>query len=213
MRSRLLALRAAGMIAILVAAPAISVTAAQAHDGVSVTVTPSTIAPGGEVQLKVDGCKKNWANVSSDAFVADVDLSGGKNHDRDHESRLPLYGSATIRSSADKGSYEINVNCDGHDHSGVGNVQIVHKSDHHNDHSGDHSYPQPVAPVGAGGGGTATLASGDRSDSRSDAQNSAQASGAGTQHALIGLVLAGVAAVAVAFRSARRERAAGRNTD
>lgn len=176
MRSRLLALRAAGMIAILVAAPAISVTAAQAHDGVSVTVTPSTIAPGGEVQLKVDGCKKNWANVSSDAFVADVDLSGGKNHDRDHESRLPLYGSATIRSSADKGSYEINVNCDGHDHSGVGNVQIVHKSDHHNDHSGDHSYPQPVAPVGAGGGGTATLASGDRSDSRSDAQNSAQAS-------------------------------------
>ncbi|GGX89539.1 hypothetical protein [Streptomyces fructofermentans] len=54
----------------------------------------------------------------------------------------------------------------------------------------------PVAPVHAGGGGTARLAA---AEARSD--------GPGTRHAVIGLVLAGVAAVAVVARGvARRGR-------
>jgi hypothetical protein len=51
----------------------------------------------------------------------------------------------------------------------------------------------PVAPVHAGGGGAARLAAAD-----------ARAAGPGTRQAVIGLVLAGVAAIAVAVRSARR---------
>ncbi|MCZ0999216.1 hypothetical protein O1M63_15735 [Streptomyces mirabilis] len=49
----------------------------------------------------------------------------------------------------------------------------------------------PVAPVHAGGGGTAHFASVD-----------ARSSSPGTKHAVIGLVLASAAAVAVAVRSA-----------
>ncbi|MEU2262573.1 hypothetical protein ABZ557_20375 [Streptomyces sp. NPDC019645] len=57
----------------------------------------------------------------------------------------------------------------------------------------------PVAPVRAGGGGAA-----DRLAAQ-DAK-SADTQGPGTPHTVIGLLLAGAAAVAVAFRSARRRR-------
>lgn len=61
-----------------------------------------------------------------------------------------------------------------------------------------HSRPSPVAPVrDCGGGGTATLA-----------EQADEQSGPGTRHAVIGLALGAVAAVAVAFRSARRRRSA-----
>jgi hypothetical protein len=59
--------------------------------------------------------------------------------------------------------------------------------------SRDSAPASPVAPVHAGGGGTARLAATD-----------ARVAGPGTKQAVIGLVLAGVAAVAVAVRSARR---------
>ncbi|MDI9889133.1 hypothetical protein QMZ92_33535 [Streptomyces sp. HNM0645] len=57
----------------------------------------------------------------------------------------------------------------------------------------------PVAPVRAGGGGAA-----DRLAAQS--AESADTQGPGTPHTVIGLLLAGAAAVAVAFRSARRRR-------
>ncbi|MCX4823333.1 hypothetical protein OG883_26305 [Streptomyces sp. NBC_01142] len=61
----------------------------------------------------------------------------------------------------------------------------------------DQDHASPVAPVQAGGGGTASLA----------AEHAVQENrGPGTPHTVIGLLLAGVAAVAVAFRSARRRR-------
>jgi hypothetical protein len=53
-------------------------------------------------------------------------------------------------------------------------------------------YASPVAPVHAGGGGTATSV--------------AASAGPGTAHAVTGLVLAGVAAVAVVLRGSRRRR-------
>ncbi|MER6994799.1 hypothetical protein [Streptomyces sp. NPDC000410] len=54
----------------------------------------------------------------------------------------------------------------------------------------------PYAPVSAGGGGTSAAL----------AVKGADEQGPGTTHTVIGLVLAGVAAVAVALRSSRRRR-------
>ncbi|MFD4588540.1 hypothetical protein [Streptomyces sp. NPDC058434] len=64
----------------------------------------------------------------------------------------------------------------------------------------------PVAPVRAGGGGAA-----DRLAAQ-DAK-SADTQGPGTPHTVIGLLLAGAAAVAVAFRSARRRRVGSSDRD
>jgi hypothetical protein len=64
----------------------------------------------------------------------------------------------------------------------------------------------PVAPVRAGGGGAATALA-------SEDARSAETQGPGTPHTVIGLVLAAVAAVAVAFRSARRRRAGTTDED
>ncbi|MER7819075.1 hypothetical protein [Streptomyces sp. NPDC096153] len=64
----------------------------------------------------------------------------------------------------------------------------------------------PVAPVRAGGGGAA-----DRLAAQ-DAK-SADTQGPGTPHTVIGLLLAGAAAVAVAFRSARRRRVGSTDRD
>ncbi|TLQ45690.1 hypothetical protein [Streptomyces marianii] len=57
----------------------------------------------------------------------------------------------------------------------------------------------PVAPVRAGGGGAAERLA-------AQSAKSADTQGPGTPHTVIGLLLAGAAAVAVAFRSARRRR-------
>ncbi|MFE7841279.1 hypothetical protein ACFU53_36080 [Streptomyces sp. NPDC057474] len=75
----------------------------------------------------------------------------------------------------------------------------------------------PVAPVRAGGGGAAAqLAAADPADARGSADpansmDDARHTGPGARHAVVGLVLAGVAAVAVVARGARRGR--GRGTE
>ncbi|MEN8650219.1 hypothetical protein ABCR94_06130 [Streptomyces sp. 21So2-11] len=181
MRSALLALRAAGVAAVLMAAPA---TAAYAHDSVSIQVTPSTIAPGGEVELRVSDCKGTTGVARSSAFSrGETNLNGKDGREN------PLYGEARINSSIGAGTYEISVDCDGHNHNKVGTVTVVHHQPTHQ----PTQHATPVSPVHAGGGGTAQLAS-----------ETAEGDGPGTRHTVIGLVLAGVAAVAVAFRSVRR---------
>lgn len=202
----ILTLRAAGLVAILVGAPALGVTAAQAHDAVKVTVTPSTIAPGGEIELKVDGCTSSSGWATSDAFVAKADLSGGEGG----HSKSPIYGETTVKSSVKSGTYKINVHCGGREHSGTGSFQVVHTSggrpDHHSGHPDHPTWAaSPVAPVRAGGGGTAVLAAGDH--------EKAEQSGPGTPQAVIGLALAGVAALAVVIRSVRRQRLSGKDSD
>jgi hypothetical protein len=62
-------------------------------------------------------------------------------------------------------------------------------------------FVSPVAPVQAGGGGTAHLVA---------AEQTRTEKGPGAVHAVIGLVLAGAAATAVALRSVRRR---SRGTD
>lgn len=260
MRSGLLALRAAGLVAVMVAVPVLGATAAEAHDSVDVKVTPSPVRPGGEVKIRVTGCENpRSAAARSDVFVADSELAAR----RGGGGESPLNGEAKVESSAKDGSYEVDVWCDGHDHRGAVAFEVNHKpkpkpsakpkpssepkasakpsakpeskpeakpkpkpkpsatgsteprstpeSKPQPARTGRQSQPprthptpgdsqaSPVAPVRAGGGGRTTVA--------------ADGAGPSTPHTVIGLVLAGVTAVAVAFRSARRKRSAARDSD
>ncbi|MFC9244522.1 hypothetical protein ACFT7S_10985 [Streptomyces sp. NPDC057136] len=144
-----------------------------------VSVTPSAIAPGGEVELWVDICGKGkQAKGNSDAFVSEAHFAPADNKG--------LFAEAKIRSDVEPGDYDVWVHCKGDKGKATGKITVVH-----------HRQPSPVAPVRAGGGGTATLA-----------DQAAEQDGPGTPHAVTGLVLGAVAAVAVAFRSARRRRSA-----
>ncbi|MFE5981598.1 hypothetical protein ACFQ63_18055 [Streptomyces wedmorensis] len=200
MRSGPLALRAAGAALVLVLAP--TAGSAYAHDGVKVTVTPSTASPGADVDVRVHGCKGTTGAAKSQAFVADAELTGrdgGKN---------PLFGDTTIRSGLEDGTYKVSVTCDGHDHPDVGTVQVrhhqpTHRPTHRPTHQPTH-HATPVAPVRAGGGGTAAFAA----PAAPGVAQTAGDGGLGTPYTLLGLGMAAVAAVAVAFRSSRR-RAAG----
>ncbi|MFJ8753233.1 hypothetical protein ACIREO_28450 [Streptomyces sp. NPDC102441] len=166
---------AAGAIS-LPASAALAATAGDDRTG-TVSVSPSRVSPGGEVELRTDVCGKGKsARGNSEAFASEArfEPSDGKG----------LFAEARIRSDAAPDDYEVWVTCkDGHGKA-TGTVTVVH-----------HSRPSPVAPVRAGGGGTAVLA-----------EEAVADEGPGTRHELIGLGLGAVAAVAVAFRSARRRR-------
>lgn len=152
--------------------------AAYAADG-GVSVSPSSPHPGGDVALLVSGCGEKTALAVSAAFVADVRLSVGADG--------TLVGQSRISSTITAGTYDVKVACG--DTSRAGAVTVVRKGARPSAHA------SPVAPVEAGGGGTAHLAVVD-----------AREAGPGTAHTVTGLVLAGVAATAVALRSARRSR-------
>ncbi|MEU6992517.1 hypothetical protein ABZ953_17895 [Streptomyces sp. NPDC046465] len=186
-------------VALAVAWPA---TAAQAHDNGSVRadVTPSSTAPGATVEVSVTGCGGTTGTAGSGAFEGDAELTG-----RDG-GKYALNGKARIRHGI-SGSYDITITCDGHPHQGVGTVRVVgnqqeqhHTEQHHTEqHHTEQHHKEPVSPVRAGGGGAAQHVT-------AVASSRAQEAGPGTLHAVIGLVLAGVAAVAVAIRSVRRRR-------
>lgn len=144
----------------------------------ALSVDPASIAPGGEVDLRVDGCKGEGQGIS-DAFDSDAGFSAAD------DSRLSAR--AKIRSDAAAGDYDIWVTCDDDKDTRVsGTVTVVGR---------EGAAPvAPIAPVRAGGGGTATLLAGE----------AAQQDGPGVAHTVTGLVLAAVASVAVAFRSSRR---------
>ncbi|MFD0315235.1 hypothetical protein [Streptomyces flavalbus] len=151
--------------------------AAYAADG-GVTVSPAAPAPGGDIALRVTGCPGRTAVAASAAFVADARLTGTDG---------TLTGETRIRTALDVGVYGVRVRCGGTDREArltVGAGGAAAPTGH----------ASPVAPVRAGGGGTAHLATAERS------------AGPGTAHTVTGLVLAGVAAVAVALRSVRRSR-------
>ncbi|MEV6398890.1 hypothetical protein AB0M39_29590 [Streptomyces sp. NPDC051907] len=237
----MIALRVAGVAAVLVMAPAATTAhadvaaeadggGARADDGVTVTVLPAAAAPGSDVQVHVSGCTGATGAVTSPAFVADAALSGADGSD------YQLLGDTTVKSNASDGTYSLSVECQGRAHAGTGKLQVVGaqstatpapgpsstpdhspaadassrpeqsdrpdrspRPDRSSEPSQSH-HASPVAPVRAGGGGAAPLA----------AQPAAEDAGPGTPHTVIGLVLAGVAAVAVALRSARRRRPDGR---
>ena len=212
MRTGSIAFRAAGAAALLVMAPA---TAAFAGSSVKATVSPAAIAPGGEVEIRVVGCRDRSGGARSEAFTTEAALSP-KGRDG------WLVGKARIRSDVKPGTYDVRVRCDLREHRGAGSADVTrhHSKPHppepapsktsgHDEPDSSHpsaphpSTPQthasPVAPVQAGGGGTAVLAA---PVSTVDADET----GPSTSQTVTGLVLAGAAAIAVAVRSSRRRR-------
>ncbi|MFF7599926.1 hypothetical protein [Streptomyces mirabilis] len=170
--------------------------AAYAADG-GVSVSPVSPAPGSDVQLRALGCTGTTGTAVSTAFVADARLTGQGG---------VLVGDTRVRSSATPGAYEVKVSCDGRQNRVSGTVTVTAPGGPTSLRSAlavptaltsalalPNGLASPVAPVHAGGGGTAHFASVD-----------ARSSSPGTKHAVIGLVLASAAAVAVAVRSARR---------
>ncbi|MGW3515573.1 hypothetical protein [Streptomyces hydrogenans] len=189
MRSGPIALRAAGAALALVLVPGAAATAF-AHDGVQVTVTPSTAAPGADVDVRAQGCKGTTGAAKSPAFVADAELTGRDGGDH------AVFGGATVRTGLEDGTYKVSVTCDGHDHPDVGTLTVRRH------HERPTHRPVPVAPVRAGGGGTAAFAA----PAAPGVAQTASEDGLGTPYTLLGLGMAGAAAVAVAFRSSRRRR-------
>lgn len=175
---------------------AVAVTpAAHAADG-GVSISPSSPHPGSDIALRVSGCPGRTATAVSPAFVADARLTVGPDG--------ALAGESRVRSTLPAGTYDVRVACGDADAEGA--VTVVRKASEPSkpskpsERSGRHgaqpsAHTSPVAPVRAGGGGGADLAVVD-----------ARAAGPGTAHTVTGLILAGVAATAVALRSARRSR-------
>ncbi|MFF4185885.1 hypothetical protein ACFYZ9_22100 [Streptomyces sp. NPDC001691] len=190
MRIRPITLCAALAAAALTVLPA-SPAAAESEPHGSVRVTPSTTAPGGEVDLRVSVCSGREATGTSDAFVSEARFTPAADGG--------LFAQARIRSDAQDRDYDIWVNCKDSSGKASGRLTVVHGDSHRDrDHDRDHSRPTPFRPVHAGGGGTATLAA-----------DGAEEQGPGIRHEMIGLALAAVAAVAVASRSVRRRRGGG----
>ncbi|WP_159767813.1 hypothetical protein [Streptomyces sp. HM190] len=205
-------------------APAFAVDAADAGN---VSVVPATPAPGTDIQVRAKGCEGRSGTAASSAFVADAQLTvlGGE------RTRI-LSGETRIRSSLKPGTYGVRVSCDGTEDKVKGTIEVgdgkqpparpsakpsakpsVRPSASARP-SGRPSAPaSPVAPVRAGGGGAAALlaarpvAPADAAASADGAHSmDARNTGPGARHAVIGLVLAGVAAAVVVVRGARRGR-------
>ncbi|WP_121747168.1 hypothetical protein [Streptomyces sp. E2N166] len=161
--------------------------AAYAVDGGGVSVSPSTPAPGSDVELRVADCTEQTALAVSAAFASDVRLTLAAKDG-------VLVGAGTVRSTMEAGAYAVQVRCG--DDARKGTVTVAEQRR-------PAAPASPVAPVDAGGGGTARLAA-------ADARDEARPEPPGTAHTVTGLVLAGIAAVAVALRSVRsRSRGTG----
>ncbi|MFI6442002.1 hypothetical protein [Streptomyces sp. NPDC050759] len=159
--------------------------AAQAADGGSVSVTPSSPAAGADLTLRVTGCAGRTATAASAAFVADARLTGADGR---------LTGETRVRSSIDPGPYDVEITCA--DLQVKGRITVVAAKDQEATAT---ATATPAAPVNAGGGWTATHLS----------AMQPQPTGPGTGQTVTGLVLAGVAAVAVVLRRSRRSRGTG----
>ncbi|MFD5515329.1 hypothetical protein [Streptomyces sp. NPDC127066] len=147
-----------------------------------VSVNPASPAAGSDIRLRAMGCAGRTGTAASDAFVSDARLTGGGGGG--------LVGDTRVRTALRPGDYGIRVDCDGHHERVKGTLTVPA-----HDSSPSVATPaSPVAPVNAGGGGTARLAAAD----------DAHAAGPGIRQAVVGLVLASVAAIAVAVRGTRR---------
>ncbi|MFK0155248.1 hypothetical protein ACIQVK_24625 [Streptomyces sp. NPDC090493] len=170
---------------LLACAVGLAPAAALAADGQGVSVTPASPSAGSVVALRANGCSGTTGTAASTAFVTDVSLAG---------TGGDLTGQAQVRSTAGAGTYTVQVSCGGS--AVTGSVTVVRDSSSRQDAPG--VVPaSPFAPVHAGGGGAAPLASVD-----------ARSAGPDTAQAVTGLLLAASAAVAVGLLSARRRQGA-----
>ncbi|MFI6564763.1 hypothetical protein [Streptomyces sp. NPDC050534] len=180
-----------GILAVCALAPG-AVYAADAG-GAGLSVTPSSPAAGSEVALRATGCTLRTATAASSAFVADARLSGADG---------TLTGDTRVRAAAEPGSYDVRIACG---ETVIKNrITVVAQTQQQAQARSGQRPPSsavraapasPVAPVDAGGGGTAHFASVD-----------VRGAGPGAGQTITGLVLAGAAAGAVGLLSARRRR-------
>ncbi|WP_234543666.1 hypothetical protein [Streptomyces shenzhenensis] len=173
---------------LLACAAGLAPTAAHAADGQGVTVTPASPPAGSVVALRVSGCSGTTGTAASTAFVSDARLGG---------TGGALTGQAQVRSTIGAGTYTVHVSCAGS--AVTGSVSVV-PSSAQLPQSLKQDVPgavpaSPVAPVHAGGGGTAPLASAE-----------SRPAGPDTAQAVTGLLLAAFAAAAVGLLSVRRGR-------
>ncbi|MFF9769801.1 hypothetical protein ACIGXF_05480 [Streptomyces sp. NPDC053086] len=179
------------------AAAAVTAVAPAAHaaDGGSVTVTPASPAPGTDVALRVGGCTGEQGTATSSAFVSDARLTGAEGIL--NRAQGVMSGETRVRSGLEPGAYTVKVTCSDRTITGsltVGGPDGAQPAEPVGPLT---SSASPVAPVPAGGGGTAHFAT-----------VATSGSGPDTGQAVTGLALAGIAAVAVGLR-ARRSRGTG----
>ena len=163
---------------------------AYAADAQGVDLIPASPAPGSDVRLAVRGCPGATGTAASDAFVAEARLVG-----RDGT----LTGDTRVRSGLRPGTYQVTIGCDGReitDAITVSGPTVSVPPRPTGTASPAPTVPSsPVAPVRAGGGGTANVTSADP-----------RVAVPGLWHAVVGLVLVGVAAGVVVARGSRRGR-------
>ncbi|MGW4562257.1 hypothetical protein ACWEN3_07525 [Streptomyces sp. NPDC004561] len=162
-----------------------------AENGGSLSVAPAAPAPGTDVSLRVSGCTGKQGTAVSRAFVSDARLTGGQG---------ALTGQTRVGSSVRPGAYDVRVSCG--DYVINGTLTVVSRTTGSGTGQGlglldrpGAASATPVAPVDAGGGGTAHFAT-----------VATSGSGPGTVQAVAGLGLAAVAAVAVGLRARRSRR-------
>ncbi|WP_410538411.1 hypothetical protein [Streptomyces sp. KL2] len=172
-------------------------TAESGSPQVSVRVTPAKVRPGTEIELWAVSCGGTVATARSEAFVADALLAPGADGGG-------LRGEAVIRSDAEPREYRITVECMGV--KVAGRVTVHHPgtgtaSGGPSHHATDPAV-SPVAPVPAGGGGTAKAAG----DGGGEAGPSAL-------HTALGAGLAGTATLVVLWRAVALRRRSRSESD
>ncbi|MFE3639290.1 hypothetical protein [Streptomyces cellostaticus] len=199
MGSQRLTLCTGTLCAGLLAVTGFTTAACATDNGQGVSVTPVSPAPGTDVSLRVRGCSATRAVATSKAFVADARLTSDMG---------VLSGDTRVRASVAPGVYDVRITCA--DVALNSRITIGRKGagllPEPGDGNGGTGLPDdppaapitaasPVAPVAAGGGGTAHFAT-----------VATDGSGPGTGQAVTGLALAGIAAAAVGLRRSRRSQ-------
>ncbi|MEU8538536.1 hypothetical protein AB0C52_00820 [Streptomyces sp. NPDC048717] len=123
----------------------------------------------------------------------------GKGDDKGDGKAGELSGGVRLKQHLDEGTYPISVSCDGHDHRDAGTLRVRRSEQ---PPARPTSHPSPVAPVHAGGGGTAVFAA----PAAPGVAQTASEEGLGTPYTVLGFGLAALAAAALALRGNSRRR-------
>ncbi|MFF0113937.1 hypothetical protein [Streptomyces prasinus] len=174
--------------------------AANGTDDTGVSVTPVTPAPGTDVTLEVAECAERTALAVSSAFVSEVRLTVADG---------VLVGESRVRSTLTAGTYPVLVDCG--ERARRGTIEVAPARDRTaSAGTAEPSKPEaaeptahasPVAPVDAGGGGSAPLAAADTGTGAG-----ATGEGPGAAQTVTGLFLAAAAVGAVVRGRVRRSR-------
>ena len=153
--------------AVAAPAPAPQGVRAPGPEAADVEVSPRRVRAGAELRVRADFCgRKREALASSVAFDTDVAL-------RRTSDGTSFHGTARISAHTPPGSYGLTVVCGRHAQDGQGSFRVIatdrgaygdRGSGSHAGRDGRHEppprHPSPVAPVRAGGGGTAAASTG-----------------------------------------------------